>query len=46
MSLTDRVEALGGQLQVTSPAGGGTSVLVKLPTEADCSPQVDAAPSA
>ncbi|GAA4244550.1 hypothetical protein GCM10022255_008040 [Dactylosporangium darangshiense] len=46
VSLTDRVEALGGQLQVTSPAGGGTSVLVKLPTEADCSPQVDAAPSA
>ncbi|MEU7872536.1 DUF4118 domain-containing protein [Dactylosporangium sp. NPDC049140] len=45
VSLTDRVEALGGQLHITSPVGGGTSVLVKLPTGPDGSSRVDAAPS-
>ncbi|MCW3009532.1 MAG: hypothetical protein JWP17_4158, partial [Solirubrobacterales bacterium] len=29
--LEDRVEALGGTLAITSPAGGGTRVLARLP---------------
>jgi signal transduction histidine kinase len=29
--LTDRVEALGGQLSVRSPAGGGTTVRAEIP---------------
>jgi signal transduction histidine kinase len=33
--LTDRVEALGGTLAVTSPAGRGTTLLVDLPLDAD-----------
>jgi signal transduction histidine kinase len=31
LSITDRVEALGGGLQIMSPAGGGTSLLVEVP---------------
>jgi signal transduction histidine kinase len=31
LGLTDRVEALGGQLSVTSPAGGGTTLVVTIP---------------
>jgi signal transduction histidine kinase len=31
IGLTDRVEALGGKLSITSPAQGGTSLLVELP---------------
>jgi signal transduction histidine kinase len=29
----DRVEALGGKMTIQSPAGGGTSLLVKIPIE-------------
>ena len=29
--LADRVEALGGRLSVTSPAGGGTTLAAELP---------------
>ncbi|GAA4482132.1 hypothetical protein GCM10023191_002000 [Actinoallomurus oryzae] len=31
LSITDRVEALGGSLQITSPIGGGTSLLAEIP---------------
>jgi signal transduction histidine kinase len=31
IGLADRVDALGGTIQVMSPAGKGTSLLVKLP---------------
>ncbi|MFG1704169.1 DUF4118 domain-containing protein [Nonomuraea sp. M3C6] len=31
VGLTDRVEAFGGTLEISSPAGGGTSLLVKIP---------------
>jgi signal transduction histidine kinase len=31
IGLTDRVEALGGTISVTSPTGGGTTLLVDLP---------------
>ncbi len=33
LGLRDRVEALGGSLVMESPAGGGTSVLVRLPLD-------------
>jgi signal transduction histidine kinase len=33
IGLTDRVEALGGRIEVTSPTGRGTSVLVRIPIE-------------
>jgi signal transduction histidine kinase len=33
LGLSDRIEALGGTLQVTSPAGNGTTMLVKIPLE-------------
>jgi signal transduction histidine kinase len=33
VGLGDRVEALGGTLQVTSPAGGGTTLLIQIPVE-------------
>jgi signal transduction histidine kinase len=29
--LSDRVEALGGRMQITSPAGSGTSMRVTIP---------------
>jgi signal transduction histidine kinase len=35
VGLIDRVEALGGTLQVTSPPGEGTSIVVELPLQAD-----------
>jgi signal transduction histidine kinase len=35
VGLIDRVEALGGTLQVTSPPGEGTSIMVELPLQAD-----------
>jgi signal transduction histidine kinase len=31
LHITDRVEALGGSLQIESPAGGGTSLLADIP---------------
>jgi signal transduction histidine kinase len=33
VGLRDRIEALGGALQVTSPAGNGTTLLIKVPLE-------------
>jgi signal transduction histidine kinase len=33
IGLSDRVDALGGTIQVTSPAGQGTTLLVTLPIE-------------
>jgi signal transduction histidine kinase len=33
VGLTDRLEALGGTLQVTSPAGNGTTLLIEIPLE-------------
>jgi signal transduction histidine kinase len=33
IGLTDRVEALGGQMNISSPPGSGTSLLVKIPIE-------------
>jgi signal transduction histidine kinase len=33
VGLSDRVEALGGTLRVTSPAGSGTTLLIQLPAE-------------
>jgi signal transduction histidine kinase len=33
IGLTDRVEALGGTLAVTSPAGDGTTLLIEIPLE-------------
>ena len=33
VGLGDRVEALGGRIEVDSPAGGGTSLLVRIPIE-------------
>ena len=35
IGLTDRVEALGGTLEISSPAGGGTSLRVKVPLAAE-----------
>jgi signal transduction histidine kinase len=29
--LSDRIEALGGTLEMTSPAGGGTTLLIEIP---------------
>jgi signal transduction histidine kinase len=34
VGLSDRIEALGGTLRVTSPAGSGTTLLVELPGQA------------
>ena len=33
IGLTDRVEALGGQLEIASPSGSGTSLRVRIPIE-------------
>jgi signal transduction histidine kinase len=35
LSVRDRVEALGGRLQITSPVGGGTSLLTEIPIADD-----------
>jgi PAS domain S-box-containing protein len=35
VGLSDRVEALGGRIEIASPAGHGTSLLVTIPIEAD-----------
>jgi signal transduction histidine kinase len=34
VGLSDRIEALGGTVELTSPAGGGTSLLVEIPLAA------------
>ncbi len=31
VGLRDRIEAVGGTFDVTSPAGGGTTLLIKIP---------------
>ncbi|WP_327000643.1 DUF4118 domain-containing protein [Dactylosporangium sp. NBC_01737] len=36
VGLTDRVEALGGRMRITSPVGGGTSLRIELPIANDC----------
>ncbi|WP_239095247.1 sensor histidine kinase [Planotetraspora silvatica] len=35
IGLRDRVEVLGGTMEISSPPGGGTSMLVAIPTPAD-----------
>ncbi|MDN3358977.1 DUF4118 domain-containing protein [Actinomadura sp. DC4] len=35
IGIRDRVEALGGRLEIASPAGGGTSLLVEIPIAGD-----------
>ncbi|HEY0543670.1 MAG TPA: DUF4118 domain-containing protein [Actinoallomurus sp.] len=35
LNITDRIEALGGSLQITSPVGGGTSLLAEIPIAND-----------
>jgi signal transduction histidine kinase len=37
IGLSDRIEALGGTLQVTSPAGSGTTLLIQIPAEGQSS---------
>jgi signal transduction histidine kinase len=39
VGLRDRVEALGGSIDVASPVDGGTAVVVALPLELDASPR-------
>jgi signal transduction histidine kinase len=39
LGLRDRIEALGGTLQVTSPAGGGTTLQVQIPLEDQSGPE-------
>jgi signal transduction histidine kinase len=43
LGLRDRVEALGGKIEITSPAGDGTSVRVTIPIAAAMSPRAPAA---
>jgi signal transduction histidine kinase len=38
VGLSDRIAALGGTLQVTSPAGGGTTLLIEIPLEGQSNP--------
>jgi signal transduction histidine kinase len=33
IGLTDRVDSLGGTIEVTSPAGQGTTLRIRLPVE-------------
>ena len=37
--LRDRIEAVGGTLRVTSPVGGGTTLLIEIPAECQSSPR-------
>jgi signal transduction histidine kinase len=43
VGLKDRVEALGGIIEVVSPPGGGTSVLVEIPLEPAVGPLAQSA---
>jgi signal transduction histidine kinase len=38
--LRDRLEALDGTLEVTSPAGGGTTLVIEMPAEIQDKPEV------
>jgi signal transduction histidine kinase len=38
VGLSDRIEALGGTLEVISPAGGGTTLLIEIPAESRHAP--------
>jgi signal transduction histidine kinase len=40
VGLSDRIEALGGTLEVTSPTGNGTTLLVEVPVEGQSSATV------
>jgi signal transduction histidine kinase len=40
VGLSDRIEALGGTLEVSSPAGSGTTLLIEIPAEDPSTPQV------
>ncbi|SDJ73916.1 DUF4118 domain-containing protein [Nonomuraea jiangxiensis] len=40
LGLADRVAALGGTLDISSPAGGGTTLLVRLPRDSSDGPRV------
>jgi signal transduction histidine kinase len=33
VGLSDRIEALGGTLELTSPAGNGTALLIQIPVD-------------
>jgi signal transduction histidine kinase len=35
VGVRDRIEALGGTLELTSPTGSGTSLLIEIPLEGD-----------
>jgi signal transduction histidine kinase len=37
VGLSDRIAALAGTLEVTSPPGGGTSLLIEIPLDAETS---------
>jgi signal transduction histidine kinase len=37
VGLSDRIEALGGTLQLTSPSGSGTTLLIEIPLEGESS---------
>jgi signal transduction histidine kinase len=39
VGLSDRVEALGGTLDVTSPPGGGTTLLIEIPVKGQDNPE-------
>jgi signal transduction histidine kinase len=44
VGVDDRVTALGGRLEIDSPAGGGTLVAAKLPLSERSSPRPAARP--
>ncbi len=39
VGLSDRIEALGGTLELTSPAGRGTTLLIEIPAESQDNPR-------
>jgi signal transduction histidine kinase len=39
VGLSDRIEALGGTLQIASPAGNGTTLLIEIPLQGLSSPK-------